>query len=122
VRKRRQTKTSKGEEEEKEGEGKGGERAGLQKLGADLVLKKHGAFRRKTNAGLKDVFDASALFKEGINNGGITLNERSLKKVAEDRKNVMKRFEILRSGTLDLNTSHEFSENDEIKNDGSGKK
>lgn len=76
----------------------------------------------ETDAGTEQVLDGGALTVEGVDDGGSVGDEGSLEEVGEDGQDGVEVVKVGHLGGLVLDTLHQLSEDDEIEDEGGGKK
>jgi len=85
------------------------------------VFQSHVVFWGETNTGTEDVFEASALLGESIDNGGVFRNHGCLQPIAENGENAVEALSVSRAINLEADAGSKFTNKEEVKHDGSGK-
>ena len=90
------------------------------------MFKGHVVLRLKTNAGAEDVGKSSTLLGECVDHGRTTGSEGSLEHVAEDAEHAVEAGVVsgaaISTVSLPLNTSHHFSDEHQVNDQGRSKK
>lgn len=92
-----------------------------------LVLQSHVVLRLETDTGTEDVGQGASLLSKSVDDWCSWRSQRSLEHVAEDAKHAVEVLEVLGrnavvGSSLPLDTSHHFSNEDEINDQRGSKK